>query len=172
MHGIVNQQVEEHFTVADKNGNLISGIDTTAFTVYVYNPSNSEVSTVVTDGIVELGNGNYKYLFTPNVIGTWYVAMTHPEYFPWGKTDDVQVFTSDISEVAANVQKTLGLVHHNFYIDQAIYDDYGNMSSARVRIYDSAANVGTNTGVIETYRLESDGTECGQFTYWKQIVSP
>ena len=170
--GVVNQQVEECFTVADNSGNLISGIDATAFTTYVYNPSNNEVSDFVSESIIELGNGSYKYLFTPDTVGTWYVVLTHPTYFPWGKLDDVQVYTSDFSAIAADVQKTLGLVHHNFYIDDPTYDESGNMIAARIRIYSDAASVGTASNVIETYRIEVDATECGQFTYWKQVVSP
>ena len=172
IHGIKDQPVDEHFTVSDSNGNLISGIDTTAFTVYVYDPSGSEVSGSVSGSFVELGDGNYKYIFTPNSNGVWYAVVTHPNYFPWGKTDDIYVDTSDLSGIYEIVRRTLGLVHHNFYIDQATYDEYGNMISARVRIYDSAANVGTASGVIETYMLTADATECGQFSYWKQVVSP
>ena len=173
MHGVVNQQVEEHFTVVNKQNNLITGIDgTTEITAHVYNAAGVEVTSLVQDGYVELGDGNYKYLFTPDSPGTWYVVLIHPEYFPWGKTDDVQVFNSDIDDVYDNVIKTLGLVHHNMQIDDATYDEYGNMIAARVRIYDDAANVGTDTGVIETYRIEADSESCGQFTYWKQVVSP
>ena len=170
MHGVINQQVEEHFTVADKHGNLISGIDTTAeLTVYVYNPNAAEVESIVGNGFVELGDGNYKYLFTPNLEGTWYVVITHPTYFPWGKTDDVQVFNSDISAVYDAVIRTLGLVHHNIYIDNTDYDEFGNMTSGRLRIYSDAASVGSNSNVIETYLITADGTECGKFSYWKQV---
>jgi hypothetical protein len=173
IQGVINQQVEEHFTVSDSGGNLISGIDTTTgFTTYVYNPSGVEVSSTVESGIVELGDGSYKYLFTPNSEGTWYVVVTHPTYFPWGKTDDVQVFSGDLSDIYDSVIKTLGLVHHNFYIDDPTYDEHGNMIAARVRIYSDSASVGTSSNVIETYRLEADPTQCGQFTYWKQVVSP
>lgn len=170
--GVLNEQVEEHFTVSDTNGNLISGIDSTAFVTYVYNPSGSEVSNLVSENVIELGNGNYKYVFTPNVTGIWYVVLTHPTYFPWGKADDVQVNTQDLSAIYEAVKKTLGLVHHNFYIDEATYDDFGNMISARVRIYEDAASVGTDTNIIETYRIEVDATACGQFTFWKQVTSP
>ena len=44
------------------------------------------------------------------------------------------------------------------------------MISARVRIYSDAASVGTSNNVIETYRITADGTECGQFSFWKQVV--
>jgi len=167
--GVINQQAEEHFTVADSDGNLISGIDSTAFSTFVYNPSGIEVSDSVSESIVELGNGNYKYLFIPNSTGTWYVVLTHPVYFSWGKTDDVQVYNGDISDVYDNVIKTLGLVHHNFYIDQTAYDEHGNMTSGRVRIYSDAASVGSDLNVIETYLITADGTECGQFNYWAQV---
>lgn len=170
--GVINKPVDEHFTVSDTNGNLIAGIDSTAFTVHVYNPSSVEVTASISGFFTELGNGSYKYTFTPNSNGTWYVVVTHPVYFPWGKLDDVQVYDNDISAIYNDVVKTLGLVHHNFYIDDPTYDENGNMIAARVRIYSDAASVGTSSNVVETYRIEVDATECGQFTYWKQVVSP
>jgi len=170
IHGVKNKPVDEHFTVSDAAGNLISGLDTTSFTVFTYNPSGTEVAGSLSDYFVELGNGSYKYIFTPDVNGVWYANVTHPVYFPWGKTDDIYVDETDISGIYDIVRKTLGLVHHNFFIDNATYDEFGNMVSARVRIYDTASNVGTNTGVIETYLITSDATACGQFDYWKQVV--
>lgn len=172
IHGVKDQAVDEHFTVSNSSGNLISGIDTSAFIVYVYDPSGTDVTGSVSGFFTELGNGSYKYVFIPDSNGVWYVVVTHPVYFPWGKTDDIYIDTTDISGIYEIVRKTLGLVHHNFYIDQSVYDEHGNMISARVRIYDSAANVGTDTGVIETYMLTSDGEACGQFNFWQQIVSP
>ena len=171
IHGVKGQPVDEHFTVSDAQGNLISGIDTTTgFTAYVYDPNDNNVTSSVSGFFTELGDGNYKYTFTPNANGVWYVNVTNPIYFPWGKNDDVYVDETDLSGVYEIVRKTLGLVHHNMQIDQATYDEFGNMIGARVRIYDDAANVGTNTGVIETYKIEADSEACGQFTYWKQVV--
>ena len=171
IHGVKDQNVDEHFTVSDGNGNLISGIDTSSFTVHVYNPSGVDVVSTVGVGFTELGDGNYKYTFTPNVNGVWYVVVTHPIYFPWGKTDDVVVDTAGMTEIYEVVRRTLGLVHHNMYIDNPTYDEFGNMISARVRIYSDAASVGTNSNVIETYLITADGTECGQFDYWQQVVT-
>ena len=170
INGVKNQPVDEHFTVVDANGNLISGLDTTtAFTAYIYDPNGVNVTNSVNPEFTELGDGNYKLTFTPNVNGVWYVNVTHPTYFPWGKNDDIYVNETDLTEVYDIVRKTLGLVHHNMYIDQATYDEYGNMIGARVRIYDDAANVGTDVGVIETYRIEADSEACGQFSYWLQV---
>ena len=170
IHGVNGQPVDECFTVSDAAGNLISGLDTTSFTAYIYDPNGNNVTGSVSPFFTELGDGNYKLTFTPNQNGVWYVNVVHPEYFPWGKNDDVYVDTADLSSVYEIVRKTLGLVHHNMMIDDATYDEHGNMIGARVRIYDDAANVGTNTGVIETYRIEADSEACGQFTYWQQVV--
>jgi len=170
LQGVINEVTSEHFTIADSDGNLVPGVLPASMTLYVYNPSGLEVSGAVGGLITDLGSGNYKYTFTPNIIGTWYVVATHPLYFPWGKTDDVQVSNIDLNAIYDSVEKTLGLSRHNMYIDEPIYDEYGNMISARVRTYSDAASVGTNNNIIETYRITSDGTECGQFNYWQQVV--
>jgi len=167
--GVINQTVHEHFTVSDNNGNLISGIDSSAFTVHVYNPSSVEVTPSVSGAFTELGDGNYKYNFLPNVNGTWYLIVTHPVYFPWGKTDDVQVYDNDISDIYQTVKRTLGLTHENIYIDETVYDDNGQMISGRLRIYDSALDVGSNNGIIATYMITADSTGCGTLNYWQQI---
>lgn len=172
LQGVLNSLVSEHFTIADSDGNLVPGVAPATITLYVYNPSGTEVSGLVGGLITELGSGNYKYTFTPNAVGTWYVVATHPVYFPWGKTDDVQVFNTDLDAIYDAVEKTLGLSKHNMYIDDPTYDEYGNMTSARVRTYSNPASVGTSNDVIETYRITADGTECGQFSYWKQVVGP
>ena len=170
IQGVINKVVSEHFTIVDSDGNPVTGVLPASITLYVYNPSGVQVGGLVGGLIAELGNGDYKYTFTPNVIGTWYVVARHPVYFPWGKTDDVQVFNVDLDDIYNSVAKTLGLSRHNIYIDDPTYDEYGNMISARVRTYSDAASVGTNNNIIETYRITSEGTECGQFSYWKQVV--
>jgi len=170
INGVKDKIANEHFTVSDLDGNLISGIDSSAFTVYVYDSDNLEVSNSINGYFTDLGNGNYKYSFTPNKVGVWYVVVTHTLYFPWGKSDDVYVDVEDLSGIYDIVIRTLGLVHHNVYIDNPIYDDQNNMISARVRIYSDKASVGTDNNVIESYLLTSDGTECGKFNYWQQVV--
>ncbi len=172
LQGVLNQPVSEHFTIADSDGNLVTGVLPASITLFVYNPSGTEVAAGVSGSISELSDGNYKYIFTPNALGIWYVVATHPTYFPWGKTDDVQVFNINLDDIYNAAEKTLGLSRHNMFIDDPTYDEFGNMISARVRTYTDAASVGTASNVIETYRITADGTECGQFSFWKQVVGP
>jgi|WetSurSiteA1Bulk_404760.scaffolds.fasta_scaffold00566_12 hypothetical protein len=171
MFGVVNQQVEECFSVYSECSGFISGIDSTAFTSLIYDPTGTEVSGTVGNGFVDLGNGNYKYLFTPNSVGAWYVGVIHPQYFPWGKFDEVQVYTADLTMIYRDVIRTLGLSHSNVFIDQTQYDSFGNLIGARVRIYEDALSVGTNVNIIETYKIEVDASELGKFNYWKQLVT-
>ncbi len=172
IHGVKDKAVDEHFTVSDAAGNLIAGIDSSALTVYLYDPTGAEVDGTKSDFFTELGDGSYKYTFTPDVNGIWYLNVTHPVYFPWGKTDDIYVDTADMSGIYDIVIRTLGLVHHNIYIDNPTYDEHGNMITARVRIYSDSSSVGTNSNVVETYLITADGTACGQFSYWQQVTTP
>ena len=172
LQGVLNKLVSEHFTIVDSNGNPVIGVPPASITLFVYNPSGTEISAGVGGIVSELSDGNYKYTFTPNSLGTWYVMATHPTYFPWGKTDDVQVFNIDLDGIYDAAEKTLGLSRHNMFIDDPTYDEFGNMTSARVRTYTNSASVGTSNNVIETYRITADGTECGQFSFWKQVVGP
>ncbi len=84
IHGVKDQPVHENFTVSDSIGNLVSGIDTTTgFIAYVYNPAGTEVTGLVSGFFTELGDGNYRYTFTPNVNGVWYINVTNDFYFSW-----------------------------------------------------------------------------------------
>jgi len=48
-----------------------------------------------------------------------------------------------------------GLSQENQFMDQTVYDSNSQLISARIRLYDSAANVGTDNGVIATYTVTS-----------------
>jgi hypothetical protein len=74
-----------------------------------------------------------------------------------------------INEINNNLKKALGLMHHNIFIDETIYDAFGNMSNARVRIYSDSISVGTDSNVIGTYTISSSSSETGKFDQWKQI---
>ena len=93
----------------------------------------------------------------------WSVSGTDDD-FASTYTEDLQV-----SIDKTKVDKILGLVHQNILIDQTVYDDYGNLSDARLRIYEDSASVGTNSNVIATYQITTISTQMGRFTTWQQI---
>lgn len=103
--------------------------------------------------------GYFKYFFSPS---------------PISSTEYLCIMTNSIEEqnykieLGGYVDKILGLVHHNIYIDEAEYDEFNNMSSSRLRIYSNPLSVGSSANVISTYRVTAMGIENGKFSSWKQ----
>ena len=83
-----------------------------------------------------------------------------------GKIDTVDGI---VDTITADVKRVLGLSHENIYIDNTSYDAYGNLSSARLRIYSVAGSVGTGSDVVATYTITCNGSAPGRFTNWKQV---
>jgi len=117
MNGKVDEIMYDDFTVLDLNGNLKPGITLTNFTKTLYNPAGTEVSGAIPVTIVELGNGDYRASYTPNIKGLWKLSVFHSTYFPTGKSKDHQIYTNDIDSVGSETDKIkyiLGLSQENF----------------------------------------------------------
>jgi hypothetical protein len=63
------------------------------------------------------------------------------------------------------IDRILGLVHQNIEIDETRFDQFGNMKSARLRIFREASK----TNVIATYRITAKPNGPGRFTTWEQV---
>lgn len=155
----IGEVVKEDFTVVNSNNVLVTGLTDDNFSKNIYNPSGNEVSGTVDVVISELGSGHYRAAFTPNAVGTWYLAVYHSVYFPWGKEDTIQVFSNDYDSIADLLVRILGLTQENQYIDNTSYDTDNNLTSCRVRLYDDSTKVGSNDSVIETYLVTAGYTD-------------
>jgi len=156
--GTKNKKVYECFSVTDGSNNLVPGIVSTAFTVDLFNPNGQEVSSQIGVDVTELSGGHYRAGFTPDEVGAWYLIVYHSQYFPWGKSDDILVYTSDFDMIASDLARTLGLTQENYYLDNTVYTDYQGatlLTSGRLRIYSDAVSVSTNNNVIATYQITS-----------------
>jgi len=149
----ISEQVFEDFTVVDENYDLITGLVDANFTADLFDPNDDEVSTTVPVTVNELGSGHYRAIFTPNTVGTWYLVVYHATHFPWGKANNIPVYTNDIDDVATNLLRVLGLTQENHYIDNAVHNDDGQLTSSRIRIYSDAGSVGTDNNVTDTYTV-------------------
>lgn len=61
-------------------------------------------------------------------------------------------------ELEGELLRCLGMMQENFSMDQQTYTTYQGqklLTSARIRLYGSKANVGTDNGVLHTYRVEA-----------------
>jgi hypothetical protein len=61
------------------------------------------------------------------------------------------------------LDRALGLLGENQFIDQVVADDQGRMTAGRLRLYSVAASVGTDSDVLATYAIEA--TYSGDATY-------
>jgi hypothetical protein len=148
----------------------------------------SDDSLVITDSTAsEVGDGWYKYDFT-SYDGTKEYAITFDggsslidsERYTYGSNDSFvedivdEVWKGKPSEhldpdsFSMLLQRIAGLIHENTYIDNTVYDNNKNLVAARVRLYSNPASVGTDSNVIGTYNMISQGEGIGKFTNWKQ----
>lgn len=173
-----------------------NGVPKTGLTPTIRIRDVADNTLIITDSTSsEVGDGWYKYDFIQYDPDKEYAirfdggpSLSNTDRYKSGTNDSYAEDTADavwdedlaghidagsagliMSTLQNDVKRVLGLTHHNFYIDQTQYDDYGNMISARVRIYDNAGSVGTDNDVIESYLITADGTECGKFNYWTQV---
>jgi len=77
--------VVHYFEVFSVAGAAVTGLGTGDFTIALYNPSDTEVSSSVTVTVTELGGGRYKAGYTANAEGKWLLVVTHATHCPGGK---------------------------------------------------------------------------------------
>lgn len=83
----------------------------------------------------------------------WDVATTYP-------TVSGSMGTK-FNELTDNVERALGLVQENYYIDNTTYTEYNGaqlMTAGRMRTYSESASVGTDNNVIAIYNIEASWT--------------
>jgi hypothetical protein len=104
-----------------------------------------------------VAEGLYSVSWTPSVEG--FYTMVAQLYFDAGHTIDAgyerQGDQIDVNSVRTNILRLLGLQHDNAVIDSQIYDVNGNLTSCRVRIYDTKPNAlaATLTGLQFQYSV-------------------
>jgi hypothetical protein len=123
------------------------------------------------------------YVILPTgIIGSTFIAnsvwgastSTHNNPNTFGNSvNNINTNTESISaSIIQNqeyLKRIIGLVHENIFIDNPIYDGDGNLTSARLRIYSTPGDVGSNNNVIGEYQITSPGDGPGRFTNWKQV---
>jgi len=118
---------------------------------------------------------SYTDTLTPSI--SWTTQSLGSYLVVWSVSNTVEEFSAIYTEDLTiyidetKIDKILGLVHQNILIDNTIYDSFGNLTDARLRIYSDSASVGTNSNVLATYTINAVTTEAGQFSHWKQVVA-
>lgn len=92
----------------------------------------------------------------------WEISNT-TESYPNVATEEIYIESYD-----DKLDRLLGLSHEDIIIDQAVYDEYGNLETARLRIYSDPDSVGTDSNVIAEYEITANTTDIGRFSSWQQ----
>jgi hypothetical protein len=160
----------EDFSVVDVTNMLVPSLSATDFTFQLFAPDKTEVgSTTVPVTIEELGGGHYRASFTPDVTGLWLLVIYHSEYFPWGKSGNVQVFANDFDSMTTIISRVLGLVQENYFLDSCTYNESGCLLTGRMRTYKDGISVGTDINVLATYLITSTYNSGGNLNSYKVI---
>lgn len=154
--GRLGQLISDNFTVVDINDNPVSGLLDGDFVKKLYNPSGIEVSGTIPVTITDLGNGDYKTEYTPNVVGNWYQKVSNSIHFPWGKAESIQIFINDVDTLGQMLLRVLGLVQENQMTECITYNSKSMMTVGRITTYSNPASVGTASDILAIYDIEAD----------------
>lgn len=112
---------------------------------------------ITTIDLPHLADGLYGSVWTPTIEGVY--SSVGELYFDAGRTISAgyekQGENIDVNSVRANILRLLGLVHENSVVDLQVYNVDGNLTSARIRVYDSKSNaiLAGLVGVQYTYTV-------------------
>jgi hypothetical protein len=79
-----------------------------------------------------------------------------------GTTEGIVEVSPTASEAGASLARLLGLVQENWVLRSPAFDADGNLETATVRLYDSAANAETDdgsSGLVAVYAIENTYTD-------------
>lgn len=116
--------------------------------------------------------GSYIDVIDPSV--SWANQEEGIYYIKWEISDTVEDYPDTaveemyIESYDDKLDRILGLSHENTFIDQAVYDEYGNLESARLRIYSNPDSIGTDNDVLAEYEINANTTDIGRFDSWTQ----
>ncbi|MHA1304501.1 MAG: hypothetical protein ACTSPI_12460 [Candidatus Heimdallarchaeaceae archaeon] len=148
---------KDDFIVLDEADNPVTGLDSSDFTVILYNPDKNEITSGIS--IEEIGDGLYRISFTPDALGNWTLFVYNNMYFPFGKGQTYQCVIS-LSGNSNNelVKRILGLSQENYRIFNPIYVEKNLqqcLTSAAIKIYSSAADCEADTNAIAEYNISA-----------------
>lgn len=148
-----NITVEEEADITFKIFDSTATIECVSETVVTYNENTK----------------SYLYSLDPTLLWTnqqvgsylilWYIENTEDDFN--------SVYTEELTINIDNtdIQKILGLIHQNMEIDEAEYDEWHNLVSARVFLYTDP----TKSTVLTTYKITCDTFGPGKFNTWSQV---
>lgn len=117
---------------------------------------------LTTLSLPHLDTGLYGASYTPTAEG--YLSVVYKLFYDNAFTIpadyDFESETLEIDTFKTNLLRILGLLHHNAVLDQQVFTPDGQLSTARLRSYDSVLNAqaGGLTGLLFTWHVVAEYT--------------
>jgi hypothetical protein len=123
--------------------------------IHIYNSAGSVVATL---NLTHVAEGMYTSSWTPALEG-WFTAVGNFYSDSGHTTLDTNYLGAQediyVSSIKDKITRLLGLVQENTVMDNQVYDISGNLTSSRVRTYDTKAHAQAAgvTGLVATYTM-------------------
>lgn len=137
---------------------------------------NSIGGLVATVSLPAVTGGLYQAQYVPGTLG--YFATVYETFldslFTMPSGYEIQAETLEVSTDSTNLMRVLGLLNQNTFIDSQIYDSNGNMTSCRIRNYDSSANATTQNvaGLLYTWNVTAVYNGQGRLIQYLLVTVP
>jgi hypothetical protein len=139
---------------------------------------------LVTLDLTHKAKGRYEVEWTPSDVGVYsalfivYADSGHAiENIVYSREIE-QVFatSSSVDDLAAKIARILGLVHENAFIDETVFDSWGQLTTCRIRIFDSKEHAELATdggsealGLIATYHMAATYEAAGRLGTYRYL---
>jgi len=148
MNLVKGQTYKLELALIDIRGDFVSG-KPVSYKVY-----KSSDNTLITSGsMTEVGtSGIYQVSVTLNEVGQYRVEYITPTKYE-NVIEEIFVVEADLSEIHTLVKRILGLSQENFRIFNPQYNAKNELTSGKIRIYNSAADCNADISPIAEYQI-------------------
>ena len=147
----------------------------------IYNGNGLPISIL---NLVHKARGRYEATWAPPIVGVYaavfiiYADIDHAVENITYTREVEQIFAtaSGVDDLAAKIARILGLVHENAFIDNTVFDSFSQLTSCRIRIFDSkdhaalATDGGAETlGLVATYEMAATYETMGRLGTYRYL---
>ena len=140
-----------------------------------YNIYDNTNTLILSGGTVVYNNELGSYIDIINPDTDWTDQEEGVYYIKWNISNTTEdyptIAVEELNTESYNnkLDRVLGLLHENSIIMNPVYDKWGNLQTAIMRLYSDASSVGTENNIIAEYQITADTFKQGKFNTWKQV---
>ena len=181
-HGYKDEVMDDQFPVWEPDGQTKKSGES-SFTVTIYKDGVVQAAYAYT--ITEIGSlGVYKFTFTPDDTGFWFAEVFIPyNSQTWVLEADIEEAVT-LADLKTLLERALGLMHENIFIDETVHDIDKMLLSCRVRLFASKTDAdaatdggnpppgGTDPQHLWEYTATSVWDAVNELTTFRQVLEP